>query len=112
MPSTGEYEPMPPVFGPVSPSNARLKSRADGNGSAFAPSQRANTEISVPSNNSSTTNISPSDETAGSAASSSSWVRQTNTPLPAARPSALTTHGGRATDSVSAVGTPAPARTS
>ena len=30
----GENEPMPPVFGPSSPSNARLKSRADGSGIA------------------------------------------------------------------------------
>ena len=36
-----------------------------------------------------------------------SWVWQTQTPLPAASPSALTTHGGRATASVRAVGTPA-----
>ena len=38
-------------------------------------------------------------------------VSQTKTPLPAASPSTLTTHGGRATASVSAVGTPAAART-
>ena len=35
-----------------------------------------------------------------------------STPLPAARPSALTTHGGRATASAAAVGTPAAAITS
>ena len=47
-----------------------------------------------------------------SPASSSSWSRQTNTPFPAASPSALTTHGGRATGSAAAAGTPAAASTS
>ncbi len=49
---------------------------------------------------------------ASSAESSSSWVRQTQTPLPAASPSSLRTHGGRATGSVRAVGTPAASITS
>ena len=49
---------------------------------------------------------------ARSAASSSSSVRQTWTPLPAASPSALTTQGGRATGIVSAVATPAALMTS
>ena len=39
-------------------------------------------------------------------------MRQTQTPLPAASPSALTTQGGRATASVRAVGTPAASMTS
>ena len=95
---------MPPVFGPSSPSNARLKSCAAGSGIAFRPSHSARTDTSVPSSNSSTTKLGPSEATAGSAASSSSCVRQTKTPLPAASPSALITHGGCATASASAVG--------
>ena len=39
-------------------------------------------------------------------------MRQTKTPLPAASPSAFTTHGGRATETVSATGTPAAVITS
>jgi hypothetical protein len=112
MPATGEYEPMPPVFGPSSPSKARLKSCAAGSGTAFTPSQSAKTDTSVPSSSSSTTNISPSAATAGNAASSSSCVRQMKTPFPAASPSALTTQGARATDIASAVGTRAAPRTS
>jgi len=53
-----------------------------------------------------------SDERWSSAASASSCVRQTKTPFPAARPSALTTHGARASSSVAAVGTSAAASTS
>ena len=45
-------------------------------------------------------------------ASSSASVRQTTTPLPAASPSALRTHGTRAESSNAAVGTPAAAITS
>ena len=103
---------MPPVFGPVSPSPIRLKSCAAPIGSARRPSQSANSETSGPSSSSSITNSSPSAATATSAASTSSGVWQTNTPLPDARPSALITHGARATDSVSAVGTPAARSTS
>ena len=110
--ATGENAPMPPVFGPASPSNARLKSRAGGRPSAVTPSQIANTDSSSPSSSSSTTKSSPMPDTARSAASSSSCVRQTKTPFPAASPSALTTHGGRATASASGVGTPAACMTS
>ena len=46
---------MPPVFGPVSPSPMRLKSRAGASGSADTPSQSASTDSSTPSRNSSTT---------------------------------------------------------
>ena len=69
-------------------------------------------ESSSPSSSSSITNWSPRVATARSAASSSSCVRQMKTPLPAASPSALTTHGARATDIVSANGTPAARMTS
>ena len=41
-----------------------------------------------------------------------SCVRQTKTPLPAASPSALTTHGAAASSSICAVGTPAASSTS
>ena len=110
--ATGENAPMPPVFGPASPSKARLKSRAGGRPSAVTPSQIANTDNSSPSSSSSTTKSSPMPDTARSAASSSSCVRQMKTPLPAASPSALTTHGSRATASPSGVGTPAACMTS
>ena len=46
---------MPPVFGPVSPSPMRLKSRAGASGIAFSPSHSASSESSTPCRNSSTT---------------------------------------------------------
>ena len=46
---------MPPVFGPVSPSPIRLKSRAGASGIARSPSHSASSESSSPSRNSSTT---------------------------------------------------------
>ena len=46
---------MPPVFGPVSPSNARLWSCAVASASACSPSQSAKNEASSPRMNSSTT---------------------------------------------------------
>ena len=82
--------------GPSSPSPIRLKSCAAPSGERAAPSQSAKTETSGPSSSSSTTTRSPSAATASSAASTSSAVRQTKTPLPAASPSALTTHGALA----------------
>src|SRR5437764_8712589 len=109
---TGEYAPIPPVFGPRSPSAARLKSCAAARGTARVPSQIAKSETSRPSSSSSTTTGPPSAVAPSSPASTSSAVRQTNTPLPAARPSALITHGGRATGNVAAVATPAASSTS
>ena len=103
---------MPPVFGPVSPSPMRLKSCAAPIGTRRFPSESAKSDTSSPSSSSSITNSPPKAVTARRASSTSSAVRHTNTPLPAARPSAFTTHGGRATDSVSAVGTPAARSTS
>ena len=88
---------MPPVFGPVSPSPMRLKSRAGASGSARSPSHSASTDSSSPRRNSSTsTGWSPkrrSSIIATSAwwASASSWA--ITTPLPAASPSALITAG-------------------
>ena len=112
-PETDAYAPMPPVFGPASPSNARLKSCAETSGSAERPSQIANSETSGPSRSSSTT-TSPAAPpcSARIASSTSASERQTKTPFPAASPSAFTTHGGRAIASRAAVGTPAAAMTS
>ena len=95
--ATGEYEPMPPVFGPVSPSPIRLKSRAGASGSAVSPSQIASSDNSSPSRNSSTTTgVSPKRRAisiSSSAARASASSAAITTPLPAARPSALTTTG-------------------
>ena len=102
---------MPPVFGPVSPSPIRLKSCAGASGTTTRPSASAKTDTSSPTSSSSIT-IGPGKPAAARRPSSScSTVSQTKTPFPAASPSTLTTHGGRATASVSAVGTPAAART-
>ncbi len=111
---------MPPVFGPVSPSPARLKSCAGSSGTAASPSVTTKSETSGPARYSSTTTR-PHSWACPSAAALSSV---TTTPLPAARPSFLTTNGGpnsssaRPTSSASvqacarAVGTPAAVITS
>ncbi len=52
---SGEYAPMPPVFGPSSPSRARLKSWAGWSGRTVSPSVIAKSETSGPSRNSSMT---------------------------------------------------------
>jgi hypothetical protein len=72
----------------------------------------AKTESSSPSSSSSITSGPPSAEAARRPRSSSSWVRQTKTPFPAASPSALTTQGGLAIAIAAAVGTPAASITS
>ena len=51
---TGQIEPMPPVFGPVSPSCAFLKSVHGGSTTWLLPSLRPKIETSQPSRNSST----------------------------------------------------------
>ncbi len=78
---------MPPVFGPVSPSRARLKSWAGSSGTAVTPSVTANSDTSGPSRNSSITTV-PQARACARAASRSEL---TSTPLPAARASSLTT---------------------
>ena len=98
---------MPPVFGPRSSSPMRLKSCAGASGITSRPSESAKSETSSPSSSSSITRGPGNAAAARSPSSSSSVVRHTKTPLPEARPSAFTTHGGRATASASAVGTPA-----
>ena len=87
---------MPPVFGPVSPSPARLKSRAGARAITSVPSVMPSTDSSAPSSRSSTTTVAPllpkrpSTSIASMAASDSSALPHTITPLPRARPSAFT----------------------
>ena len=89
---------MPPVLGPWSPSNTRLWSCAETSGIAVSPSQSAKNDASSPSRNSSITTSAPASprpppNIMSIAASASATVCATTTPLPAARPSALTTIG-------------------
>ncbi len=89
---------MPPVFGPVSPSPTRLWSCAEAIGSAVSPSHSAKNEASSPTRQSSMTisqarSPSPPSNIMSMAASASSTVPATTTPLPAASPSAFTTMG-------------------
>src|SRR4029079_16598839 len=112
IPGTGAYAPIPPVFGPSSRSNARVNSCADTGGMASLPSHNAKSETSGPSRSSSTTTSLPTPRRDLSASATSSSVRQTKTPFPAASPSAFTTHGGRASARRAAVGTPADTMTS
>ena len=81
---------MPPVFGPWSPSRARLKSWAGSSGTAVTPSVTANSDTSGPSRNSSITTV----PQAPACARAASRSVVTSTPLPAARASSLTTYGG------------------
>ena len=81
---------MPPVFGPMSPSPMRLWSWASGRATAVVPSHRAISEHSGPLIRCSRTN---GPVVARIAAIVSSSVSGTVTPLPAARPSSLTTTG-------------------
>ena len=116
---------MPPVLGPVSPSPMRLKSCAAASGRAASPWQSASSETSSPTSNSSMTTVAPASpkapptRQASTAAMAAARSGHTATPLPAASPSALTTHApprsstARRADSTSvhvmarAVGTPA-----
>ncbi len=87
---------MPPVFGPLSPSCARLKSRAGASGITSVPSVTARIDSSGPSRSSSMTTVAPlrpnfpCTSIASIAAPASSTFVQTTTPLPRASPSALT----------------------
>ena len=95
----GEYAPIPPVLGPVSPSPTRLWSWLVAIGSAVRPSTIEMKLASSPSRNSSITTRAPASPKAlpesmsRTASSASCRVIATITPLPAARPSALTTIG-------------------
>src|SRR5690606_31681349 len=95
---SGAYAPMPPVFGPVSPSPTRLKSCAGSSGTAVSPSVTTNSDASGPSRYSSTTTR--SQRAAWASAASRSVV--TTTPLPAASPSFFTTYGGPNSSSAAA----------
>ena len=95
---SGVYAPIPPVFGPASPSPARLKSCAASSGTAVTPSASANSDTSGPSRNSSMTTV----PQAGRARRPRPGRSVTSTPLPAASPSALTTYGGPNSSSAAA----------
>ena len=92
---------MPPVFGPASPSRRRLWSCDVASGSTCVPSTIAMKLASSPSRNSSMTTTRRRPGRSGpanmssAACTASSVVAQITTPLPAARPSALTTSGAR-----------------
>ena len=96
-PSTGEKAPMPPVFGPVSPSPIRLKSRAGASGTAPTPSHSASSESSGPTMCSSTTTAPGPKTSCSSIAWSVSRACASSvaitTPLPAASPSNFSTTG-------------------
>ena len=90
---------MPPVLGPVSPSPTGLWSCEVASGSTLRPSAMTMKLASSPCRNSSTTTRWPASPKAlpasmsRTAASASATVCAMITPLPAARPSALTTIG-------------------
>mmetsp|Transcript_1408 Transcript_1408/g.3233 ORF Transcript_1408/g.3233 Transcript_1408/m.3233 type:complete len:227 (-) Transcript_1408:2321-3001(-) len=93
----GAKAPMPPVLGPRSPSKIRLWSWAGGSTAIRLPSQSAKMEHSGPNIRSSRTTSAPASPNffasrhSRTAALASSAVSGTTTPLPAARPLALTT---------------------
>ena len=90
---------MPPVLGPWSPSKMRLWSWDDASGRKSSPSIKAMNEASSPMSSSSMTTRSPATPKIfrpmmpSRAASASNLPEHRITPLPAANPSALTTHG-------------------
>ena len=91
--------PMPPVLGPRLPSKARLWSWLEGMGTMCSPSQKAKTVTSGPVMHSSMTTVAPEAPNlppsimSRTAVLASATVWATITPLPRARPSALTTMG-------------------
>ncbi len=91
--ASGEYAPIPPVFGPSSPSSNRLWSRAAGSATARLPSHSAITLASAPSSRSSMTSGPAAARSTIARASSRGWPGpKTVTPLPPASPSAFTTN--------------------
>ena len=91
---------MPPVLGPLSPSPTRLKSWAGSSGTAVVPSHRTSSEHSSPVEPLLNHDAPPGLAEGGTRelgrprrARASARVRATSTPLPAASPSVLTTHG-------------------
>src|SRR5712671_3905311 len=97
--ATGDTAPMPPVFGPLSSSNTALWSRAGSNGTIVWPSVKVVTDSSWPTRNSSSTIVLPAAPnrpfSRQSVTATCAWslLFATVTPLPAARPDALTTIG-------------------
>ena len=95
----GETVPMPPVFGPLSPSSARLWSCTDAIGTTREPSENTRNDTSSPSRNSSITTRAPAlpnfrpPMISSTAARPSAASCTISVPLPAASPSALTTKG-------------------
>ena len=95
----GDTVPMPPVFGPVSSSKARLWSCTETMGTTRAPSEKTRKETSSPARNSSMTVLAPalpnflSAIISSTAAVAPAASFTTTLPLPAARPSALITKG-------------------
>ena len=93
----GDTVPIPPVFGPLSPSSARLWSCTEAMGTTREPSEKTRKETSSPSRNSSITTLAPAEPNFFSAmicsttAFASAAFSTTTVPLPAARPSAFTT---------------------
>ena len=91
------YAPIPPVLGPLSPSKARLWSCESGMGKTSVPLTKHIKENSGPVRKSSTTTLPlPKDSSSSMllrAASASSRFSAITTPLPAARPSYLSTAG-------------------
>ncbi len=93
----GETVPMPPVFGPLSPSSARLWSCTEAIGTTREPSEKTRNDTSSPSRNSSITTFAPAEPNflspmiCSTTARASAWSPTTTVPLPAARPSAFTT---------------------
>ena len=83
---------MPPVFGPSSPSRARLKSCAGESARTVSPSLMKNSETSGPERNSSI-RTEPDGRYVSACASAAARSPVTITPLPAASPSAFTTCG-------------------
>ena len=85
---------MPPVLGPESPSPTRLKSWAGSIGTTVSPSTMHSSETSGPSRNDSNSTGCPASSRLAACARAASRSAVTTTPLPAARPSSLTTHAG------------------
>ena len=95
----GANAPMPPVFGPLSPSNTRLWSWLAFIGTIVLPSQKHSTVTSRPTMHSSISTRAPLLPNLPpciisiTACFASSIVAATTTPLPSARPSAFRTMG-------------------
>ena len=105
--------PCRPCSGPRSPSSERLKSCATGSASARdAVAKGEDRDLLSLQQLLDDDRVAERQWRTGARRRARVWSRQTKTPLPAARPSALITHGGRATERAAAVATPAALMTS